>query len=354
MRSPFNTFGMAGPFAGGGGDWRAPYIIGTTKPAFTFDAPAGVYGLDGTKYANPASMITFTRASTKTYRNSSGALTTAEVDEMAIDHNGAGDVLGLRVEGDATALLLNSATLSTQNVTVAAVVYVLHFTGTGTVTLTGVSTAGPLVGTGTGESNRVSLTFTPTAGTLTLTVSGTVSNAQMEIATQSSYIPTFGSTVTRAADYPFVLTSAFGYSDTVGTLLVEWAAPAIATQTVARFGASGSSYLTISRAGGFQNIIRTFNIGFATNQLVADNSVPGAGVAVDGKYASAWALNNVAATADGAAVSTDSVADMVSGFTHLGLGCDGYAATNRLGGHIKRMFYYPERLTNAQLITWST
>jgi hypothetical protein len=45
------------------------------------------------------------------------------------------------------------------------------------VTLSGVSTAGPLVGTGVGD--RVTLTFTPTSGSLTLTVSGTVSTAQL-------------------------------------------------------------------------------------------------------------------------------------------------------------------------------
>jgi len=109
---------------------------------------------------------------------------------------------GLLLESEArTNLLLNSGTLSTQNVTVTAVPHTLSFTGTGTITLSGASTDGPLVGTGTGENNRVNLTFTPSAGTLTCTVSGTVTNAQLEAAsTPSSYIPTSGSTVTRAAE----------------------------------------------------------------------------------------------------------------------------------------------------------
>ena len=82
-------------------------------------------------------------------------------------------------------LLVGTTTMATQNVTTLATPYTLSFTGTGTVTLSGTSTAGPLVGTGVGQ--RVSLTFTPTAGTLTLTVSGTVTDAQLE----------FGSAVTQ-------------------------------------------------------------------------------------------------------------------------------------------------------------
>ncbi|MFV3388434.1 hypothetical protein ACNFCJ_24020, partial [Pseudomonas sp. NY15364] len=78
-------------------------------------------------------------------------------------------VRGLLIEESRTNLLLNSATLATQSVTVTAVAHTLSFYGTGSVTLSGAAT-GTLTGTGAG--NRVSLTFTPTAGTLTLTVSG--------------------------------------------------------------------------------------------------------------------------------------------------------------------------------------
>lgn len=77
--------------------------------------------------------------------------------------------------------LLATETLATQSVTVTAAARTLSFYGTGTITLSGASTAGPLVGTG--ASNRVSLTFTPTAGSLTLTVTGSVTRAQLELGT---------------------------------------------------------------------------------------------------------------------------------------------------------------------------
>lgn len=76
-------------------------------------------------------------------------------------------------------LLLATDVMATQSLTVTAVAHTLSFTGTGTVTLTGASTAGPLVGTG--ANNRVSLTFTPSAASLTLTVSGSVTLAQLEL-----------------------------------------------------------------------------------------------------------------------------------------------------------------------------
>lgn len=96
-------------------------------------------------------------------------------------------------------LLLATATMSTQNVTTVATSYKLSFTGTGTVTLSGTSTAGPLVGTG--ANDRVSLTFTPTAGTLTLTVSGSVTLADLRTADDAAKsIPAY-QRVNTATDY---------------------------------------------------------------------------------------------------------------------------------------------------------
>lgn len=92
--------------------------------------------------------------------------------------------------------LLNSATLSTQSVTTVAAQYTLSFTGTGPVTLSGTAT-GTL--TGTGADNRVSLSFTPTAGTLTLTVTGSVTLAMLSFGTPTTY-----QAITNATNYDSV------------------------------------------------------------------------------------------------------------------------------------------------------
>ena len=74
-------------------------------------------------------------------------------------------------------LLNNTETLATQSVTTRAAKYILSFWGTGSVALSGTYT-GTLVGTGAG--NRVYVEFTATAGTLTLTVTGSALKAQLE------------------------------------------------------------------------------------------------------------------------------------------------------------------------------
>jgi hypothetical protein len=172
-------------------------------------------------------IATHTRASSATYVDANGILQTAAINEPRVGHhiwNGSAwvDERYFHESEARTNLLLNSDTLATQSVTVTAVPHTLHFTGTGTVTLTGASTAGPLVGTGTGEQNRVSLTFTPTAGTLLVTVTGTVTNADLEVgSTLSSYIPTAGSTVTRAADFMTIPAANFSWNPLAVSIQME-------------------------------------------------------------------------------------------------------------------------------------
>lgn len=141
-----------------------------------------------------------TRSTTGTYFDSSGAIQTATINEVRLNYEPiTKEFLGVLIENASTNILLNTLTLSTQSATVSALQYTLSFYGTGTITLSGTHSA-TIVGTGV-FPNRVTYVFTPTVGTLTLTVTGTVQRAQLELgSTATSYIPTVASQVTRAAD----------------------------------------------------------------------------------------------------------------------------------------------------------
>lgn len=143
--------------------------------------------------------LTVSRASSGTYFDRNGVMRTAGNDVPRLDYDPVTrQFRGLLIEESRTNLLLNSATLATQTVTIAATPYTLSFWGTGTVTLSGAAT-GSLAGTG--ASNRVSLVVTPSAGALTLTVSGSVTWAQLEAGSfATSWIPTTTTPATRAAD----------------------------------------------------------------------------------------------------------------------------------------------------------
>jgi hypothetical protein len=142
-------------------------------------------------------MVT-TRATTATRVNSSGLVENVATGVPRLDYSDSLTSPSILLEPQRTNLLLNSATVVTQTITTTAVANTLSFYGTGTITLSG-TFVGTLVGTG--ASNRVSLTFTPTAGSLVLTVSGSCTNGQLEVGSYAtSYIPTVASTVTRNLD----------------------------------------------------------------------------------------------------------------------------------------------------------
>jgi hypothetical protein len=112
---------------------------------------------------------------------------------------------GMLIEGQATEEInshsLASPQMVTQTVTVTAAQRTISFYGTGTITLSGAHVA---VVTGTGAyPTRTSLTFTPSAAPLVMTVAGTVQYPQMILgAVTQSYIPNPGTgTTVRVADW---------------------------------------------------------------------------------------------------------------------------------------------------------
>ena len=302
-----------------------------------------------------APFVTFTRASTATYFDSAGVMQTAAIDEPRVDYDpDTLELRGLLIEPQRTNLLLNSATLSTQSVTVTATVHTLSFYGTGTVTLSGASTAGPLVGTG--ANNRVTLTFTPTAGSLTLTVSGSVTLAQLEAGDfATSYIPTAGTAVTRAADSATVTSlSSIRYNEDEGTIVTEYSAPPHdgvvypGVMSLHNSGDTTTNYIQIF-ASASTKILRVGmrSSGGNTEVTTLTGYLPGA------VYRTAVAYRD----ADSAGC-TNGANPVAIGLSPLPTGVNTMSIGTRLGntsgqvvlcGHIRHLRYYPRRLSNAQL-----
>lgn len=294
------------------------------------------------------SRITFTRASTATYFDQFGVMQTAASGVARFDHNPTTfESLGLLIEESRTNLLLNSASLATQNVTVTAVSTTLSFYGTGTITLSGTSTAGPLVGTGT--ANRVTLTFTPTAGTLTLTVSGSVQSAQLEAgAFATSYIPTVASQVTRAADVASMTGTNFSswYNAAEGTMYAEAATYDVSASRNSFSITDGTSANRIQLSNGASP--KVF-IGNTSVTQMAQN-IPSVVFTNNtfSKISLAYANNNGNAAANGTLGTDDtSVTLPLVDQVQIGRLTTGVAST--LNGTIKKIAYYPLRVTNALL-----
>jgi hypothetical protein len=296
------------------------------------------------------SLITFTRASSATYIDSAGTLQTAAVDVPRFDHNPTtGESLGLLAEEQRTNLLLNTATLSTQSVTVTAVAHTLSFYGSGTVTLSGASTAGPAVGSGAFPA-RTTLTFTPSAGTLTLTVTGSVTSAQLEAgAFPTSYIPTTTAAATRSVDVASVTGTNFSswYRQDEGTVFADVvSAP---NNTIAQLAAD------ISDALGNERIFTRRTGAGSLAVAVIDGGVTqadvGAGPVISGgaRYATAvsYRLNSINLATNGQIGTEDTTATIPTP-DRMFIG-QNFASTQQTGGTIRRLTYWPQRLPNSTL-----
>lgn len=300
--------------------------------------------------------ITFTRASTATYFGADGLLKTAAVNEPRFDHDPAtGECKGLLIEEQRTNLLLNSDSMSTQNVTVTAVAHTLSFYGPGTVTLSGASTAGPL--TGTGDNDRVFLTFTPAAGTLTLTVSGSVNHAQLEVGSfPTSYIPTTSSAVTRSADVASMTGTnfsgwynpeQFSVAGVVTMMPVNYSNDIPSTTRFVLTISDGTSANSVRIGRGSSS--DSFNVTIFYGGVVQAN-LSGGTVSASQRvqFAAGIKTDDVAICLGGGTVFTDTTATLPT-VNRLHIGSSWSGGSSQFSGHISRIAIYPMRLSNAIL-----
>jgi hypothetical protein len=272
--------------------------------------------------------------------------TTAARFGLAVDyHPVTHTALGLLVEPTATNILLASQVLATQTVTVTAVAYTLSFYGTGTITLSGVSTAGPLVGTG--AADRVSLTFTPTAGSLTLTVTGTVSEGQLETgAFATSPIRTFTTTVTRSPDnYTFLLSQ-------IPTLGTEYSIYCrFSTNNVATGAGKYAVALTDGTLNEFDGfwVLNTARLG-VTDGGTAVGAIVGPTLTADtlASMAARIKLNDCSMSVAGGAVGADTTVTLPT-VTEVRFGGTGNNVSSTWQFRITKLVIVPRAWTDTEL-----
>lgn len=283
-----------------------------------------------------------------TYINSSGVITAATNNQPRFDYDPVTLLCkGLRIEEARANSLLNTDLLATQVVTVTAAVRTLSFYGTGTVTLSGTHTA---VVSGTGAyPTRTTYSFTPSAGVLTLTVTGTVQFAQLETgAFATSYIPTTTTSLTRNADAVSMTGTNFSswYNASEGTFDVQFQIPV----------ATGATKRGISVNSGVANNSMQVAVVNSNNQAyyeVRDNNViqvtatsgPVFTVGTLVNSAFAYKLNNFAYAAFGAAAGTDTVGTVPT-VSQMEIGAH---IGTYMNGWVSKINYYPQRLTDAEV-----
>lgn len=290
--------------------------------------------------------------------NASGARASSTANDLAYDYDP--DTLALRgivCEPVGKQNLLLNATasgVSTQDVAVTAQAYTLSFYGTGTITLSGASSSGPLVGTGVKE--RVSLTFTPSAGTLTLTVSGTCTEAQLETGSNATTpVITAGSPVTRTNDRLSIDLTKVPTISGEFTLYIDW--------EVGDIVGSDQAIVTMQTSGGLSDYVRLTQIAAApmirhraaSGSTIDINSV---GTVVKGQRHELTLrskTNFAAASIDGSCIGVRQNTSTVvtpSAFNVLALGTfynsSGAAGTLR----IRRLALVPRAVENKHIADW--
>lgn len=290
--------------------------------------------------------ITFARASSATYFDEKGVMRTAPAGVPRIDHDPVtGDCKGLLIEEQRTRLnFVSAAPTVAENVTVTAVEHTVSFYGAGSIVLSGAHVA-TITGSGAFPT-RTNLKFTPTAGTLTITPSGTVQHLQLEVgAFATSVIQGEGSQVTRAADTAVMMGTNFSdwYRQNEGTFVVESKiqSPTMSTVFAADAGSIAEELRIISLSSGSSP-------GFYANTGGVTSVASNVTLPVNTSFTAggAYAVNNSVAAVNGTlgVVDTDCVLPSVNQLM-LGRRTSGVY----LNSHIKRLAYYPKRLTNEQL-----
>ena len=159
----------------------------------------------------------------------------------------------------------------------------------------------------------------------------------------TSYIPTSGSAVTRAADVASLAVSEFGYNQDQGTVVIErrFLSNAVNSNSGTDLLEDGSNKISLRKAAYLINV----NGAGQTNN--------GYGSPIDyvsfHKIGVAFKPNSVIGSTSGGLSAEDTSALIPDAVNTIQLNRVDTNASLQINGHIKSVQYYPLRLSNAQL-----
>ena len=171
----------------------------------------------------------------------------------------------------------------------------------------------------------------------------------------TSVIPTTTTALTRAADVASVNTLSPWYNSVGGTLYGEslrYALPAASTfPSIAEFDNG-----TTNRIGNYSTLVGGTNEyrAFVVDAGVAQADIGGVASRVTtgtvAKQAFAFAANDFALSVNGSSVFTDTAGTVPATVNRMSIGSS-YIAANFNNGWIRRVVFYPRRLSNAELVS---
>ena len=285
--------------------------------------------------------MTVVRATTATRVNSSGLIESVAANVARLNYDGS--CPSILIEPLRTNRLLNSDVVVTQSISTTGLQMAVSFYGTGTITFSG-TFVGSLVGTG--ANNRVSIVFTPTTGTLVLTVTGSVTKGQVETgAYATSYIPTTTAT-TRNADVISKTGISSLIGQTEGTLFSEFA-----------LNTSVNFQMDVRITAGTGNEIIIFNTGLrptvnitSANVLIfsTGNALDNTSLGANNKIAVAYKNNDFAVYQNGVLKFSQNTGNVPLSLPDLLLsnGSRSYL--------LKNTMLFKTRLTNTELAQLTT
>ena len=171
----------------------------------------------------------------------------------------------------------------------------------------------------------------------------------------TSFIPTYGSTVTRGADIAKITGTNFSdfYNQTEGTVFSshqQYSGQSDTQNTyvyqIANATSSSVAFRLLDKNNYYSNPARLTATQWSNDvALQKPDATNGERI----RTAFACKVNDAAVSFDGATVLTDTSLDMNSGQIEMSIGGFTQSPQAFLNGHIQQISYYPKRLPNAQL-----